>query len=171
MQRGVTACEMLAARATGFSLGAGHVGTFCLELTDIPDSQEASSSAGQSGHREPLLLGNARALLGFRLAYASHGPHWGQDSRFGLSVNDSFCSNRRLGGCGEGTCLKIRRNRSRKPSIYLTLNRNRCSFLASSRTMMLTLPVGDSLSFCPSTQLSPSPPACQVPRNRDSHLN
>lgn len=78
---------MLAARATGFSLGAGHVGTFCLELTDIPDSQEASSSAGQSGHREPLLLGNA-----------SHRPHWGQDSRFGLSVNDSFCSNREKAG-------------------------------------------------------------------------
>lgn len=94
----MTACEMLAARATGFSLGAGHVGTFCLELTDIPDSQEASSSAGQSGHREPLLLGNARALLGFRLAYASHGPHWGPDSRFGLSVNDSFCSNREKAG-------------------------------------------------------------------------
>lgn len=98
VQRGVTVCEMLPAQATGFSLGAGHVGTLCLELANIPDSQEASSSAGQSGHRDPLLLGNTGALLGFRLADASHGPPWGQDSRFDLSINNPFCINRRCRG-------------------------------------------------------------------------
>lgn len=73
------------------------MGTLCLELTDIPDSQEASSSAGQFGHKEPLLLGNAGALLGFRLADVNHGLPWGQDSRFGLFVNNPFCINRRWG--------------------------------------------------------------------------